>query len=52
MDEAKASRKFEDAKTLTANLVEIRAEIERIMRDADRSSVPNLKQKRTSRRKK
>jgi hypothetical protein len=35
VEEAKAHRKFEDAKTLKANLVEIRAEIDRIFAEAD-----------------
>ncbi|KAI0797615.1 FYVE zinc finger-domain-containing protein [Abortiporus biennis] len=37
VDEAKAHRKFEDAKTLKANLAEIRAEIDRILVNADAS---------------
>lgn len=37
--EANASRKFEDAKTLRANLSEIRAEIERILANADDGAV-------------
>lgn len=35
MEEAKAHRKFEDAKTLKVNLGEIKAEIDRIFRNAD-----------------
>jgi rabenosyn-5 len=35
VEEAKAHRKFEDAKTLTVNLGEIRTEIDRIIRNAD-----------------
>lgn len=35
VEEANAQRKFEDARTLKANLEEIRAEIERIVRDTD-----------------
>ena len=35
VEEAKAHRKFEDAKTLKANLAEIRAEIDRILVNAD-----------------
>jgi hypothetical protein len=38
VEEAKAHRKFEDAKTLKANLVEIRAEIDRIFAGADTSN--------------
>lgn len=35
VEEAKAHRKFEDAKTLKSNLQEIRAEIDRIMVNAE-----------------
>lgn len=35
MEEAKAHRKFEDTKTLKTNLQEIRAEIDKIMVNAD-----------------
>lgn len=35
VEEAKAHRKFEDAKILKANLQEIRAEIDRVMANAD-----------------
>jgi rabenosyn-5 len=35
VEEAKAHRKFEDAKTLKVNLGEIREEIDRIIRNAD-----------------
>jgi rabenosyn-5 len=35
VEEAKAQRKFEDAKTLKINLGEIRAEIDRIFKNAD-----------------
>ena len=35
MEEAKAHRKFEDAKTLKTNLHEIRAEIDKIMVNAE-----------------
>lgn len=35
VEEAKARRKFEDAKTLKANLSEIRIEIDRIVANAD-----------------
>ena len=35
IEEAKARRKFEDAKTLQANLDEIRAEIERIVTNSE-----------------
>lgn len=35
VEEAKAHRKFEDAKTLKTNLQEIRAEIKKIMGNAD-----------------
>lgn len=35
VEEAKAHRKFEDAQTLKANLAEIRAEIDRILTNAD-----------------
>jgi rabenosyn-5 len=34
VEEAKARRKFEDAKTLNTNLGEIRVEIDRILRNA------------------
>lgn len=35
VEEAKAQRKFEDAKTLKANLAEIRGEIERVVREGE-----------------
>lgn len=35
VEEAKAHRKFEDAQTLKANLNEIRAEIDRILANAE-----------------
>lgn len=35
MEEARAHRKFQDAKTLKTNLQEIRAEIDKIMANAD-----------------
>ena len=35
IDEAKAHRKFEDVKTLKANLNEIRSEIDRIVANAE-----------------
>ena len=35
VEEAKAHRKFEDAKTLKANLAEIRREIDRIIKNAE-----------------
>jgi rabenosyn-5 len=35
VEDAKSRRKFEDAKTLKANLVEIRAEIDRIFASAE-----------------
>ena len=35
VEEAKAHRKFEDVKTLKANLAEIRGEIERILANAN-----------------
>ena len=35
IEEAKARRKFEDARTLKKNLIEIRAEIDRIVGSAD-----------------
>jgi len=35
VEEAQSRRKFEDAKTLKANLVEIRAEIDRIFASAE-----------------
>jgi hypothetical protein len=35
VEEAKAHRKFEDAKTLKKNLGEIRREIDRVLRSAD-----------------
>ncbi len=35
VEEAKTHRKFEDAQTLKANLKEIRAEIDRVLADAD-----------------
>lgn len=39
IEEAKAHRKFEDAKTLKINLGEIRAEIDRIVAGADAGTV-------------
>ncbi|EPT06065.1 hypothetical protein FOMPIDRAFT_68551 [Fomitopsis schrenkii] len=41
VEEAKAHRKFEDAKTLKTNLQEIRAEINRIVANADASAAGN-----------
>ena len=41
IEEAKQHRKFEDAKTLKANLSEIRAEIDRIVIAADSRSPPS-----------
>jgi len=40
VEEAKARRKFEDAKTLKANLVEIRAEIDKIFANNDGGTLP------------
>lgn len=37
VEEARAQRKFEDARTLKTNLGEIRAEIERIAQGSDRN---------------
>lgn len=37
VEEAKAHRKFQDAKTLKTNLYEIRAEIDKVMANADAS---------------
>ncbi len=39
VEEARAHRKFEDAKTLQLNLSEIRGEIERILANADDGAV-------------
>jgi rabenosyn-5 len=40
IEEATARRKFEDAKTLKANLVEIRAEIDKIINNAHDGTAP------------
>lgn len=45
VEEAKAHRKFEDAKTLKANLQEIRSEIERILTNAEADASGQTKQK-------
>ena len=52
VEEAKAHRKFEDAKTLKANLQEIRSEIERIIANAEagQSSLTRQKGKAKARR--
>jgi len=51
VEEAKAHRKFEDAKTLKTNLQEIRAEIDKIMANADTSmSQPSSKKASTGRK--
>ncbi|KAH8116909.1 FYVE zinc finger-domain-containing protein [Phellopilus nigrolimitatus] len=42
VEEAKAHRKFEDAKTLKANLGEIRAEIDRVVARADSGTIERL----------
>jgi len=45
VQEAKSHRKFEDAQILKANLLEIRAEIDRIITNADRGIKPDSKGK-------
>jgi hypothetical protein len=46
VQEAKARRKFEDAQTLKANLEELRAEIDRILVNADRGNRSGSKGKK------
>ncbi|PIL24175.1 hypothetical protein GSI_13928 [Ganoderma sinense ZZ0214-1] len=48
VEEAKAHRKFEDVKTLKSNLREIRAEIERIISNAEEQAPARKKSVRTS----
>lgn len=43
IEEAKAHRKFEDVKTLKVNLNEIRAEIDRIVVNADSGTTKRVK---------
>lgn len=43
IEEAKAHRKFEDVKTLKVNLNEIRAEIDRIVENADSGTTKRVK---------
>ena len=48
VEEAKAHRKFEDVKTLKSNLREIRAEIERIIANAEEQTPTRRTSARTS----
>ena len=51
VEEAKAHRKFEDVKTLKRSLREIRAEIERILDNAEeRAATPKQQHQQRSRR--
>ena len=45
VEEAKARRKFEDAKTLKANLAEIRAEIDKVVANADGVDASNRRRR-------
>ena len=47
VEEAKAHRKFEDAKTLKQNLGEIRAEIDRVLKNAEGEGAVAGKAKKT-----
>ena len=47
VEEAKAHRKFEDVRTLKRSLREIRAEIERILANAEERVAPQQQHRRT-----
>ena len=49
VEEAKAHRKFEDVRTLKRSLREIRAEIERILANAEERAAPQQQQHRRTR---
>jgi hypothetical protein len=50
VEEAKARRKFEDAKTLKANLVEIRAEIDKIFANGNGAAAPPVEKANAKKR--